>query len=132
MNHYLAKLHLQSFYFTDLKVICNNLCCTAYADERENLMNAEAEVDQEDKEIDEVEHKDEVTIIAKKQEGISFLQAVLIPGVIPVSSSRKKSYGYAVIRTIESGGSVPQFVPNILAEISYFASICSTHCPMPV
>ena len=53
-------------------------------------MNAEAEVDQEDKEIDEVEPRDEVTVIAKKQEGISFLQAVLIPGVIPVSSSRRK------------------------------------------
>lgn len=48
-------------------------------------MNAEAEVDQEDKEIDEVEPRDEVPVIVKKQEGISFLQAVLIPGVIPVS-----------------------------------------------
>ena len=71
--------------FTDLKVICYSLYCTAYSDEREHLMNAEAEVDQEDKEIDEVEPRDEVPVIVKKQEGISFLQAVLIPGVIPVS-----------------------------------------------
>ena len=70
---------------TDLKVIYYKFYCTAYSDEREHLMNAEAEVDQEDKEIDEVEPRDEVPIIVKKQEGISFLQAVLIPGVIPVS-----------------------------------------------
>ena len=53
-------------------------------------MNAEAEVNQENKEIDEVESRDEVTVMAKKQEGISFLQAVLVPGVIPVSTSRRK------------------------------------------
>ena len=78
-------------------------------------MNAEAEVDQEDKEIDEVEPRDEVPVIIKKQEGISFLQAVLIPGVIPVSYSRRKKLWLCRIYN-PLGWFVPQFMyPNNLA-----------------
>ena len=46
-------------------------------------MDAEEDVDQGNKEIDEAEVQ--VTAPGEKPEGIGFLQAVLIPGVIPVS-----------------------------------------------